>query len=213
MNLRTSKIAYVSIVLLFAAFTVNATAQKPTAKTFLDIGIVNSDNAEYSEAIDEFKHAITLKPNYAEAHYHLGNAYFNLHRYEESLVSYKQAVKLKPKYVDAQFSLGILSSMLSNNNDAIKAFKQVIKLQPNNSKAAFSLGNVYYELEKYDEAVEAYKQAVKSSPKYAEARLHLGRAYMQLRNEMLLLAKREYNYLKKVDADLAKDLLKTINNK
>ncbi len=213
MTPKTIQVTFVSIALLFSAFTINTYAQKPTAKTFVDIGIINSDNAEYSEAVDEFKHAITLKPNYAEAHYHLGNAFFNLHRYEESLVAYKQAVKLKPNYADAHFSLGILSSMLSNNNDAIKAFKKVLDLQSNNSNAAFSLGNVYYEEKKYMDAATAYELAVKIRPKFAEARFHLGRTYMRLRKEMLSLAKREYNYLKKVDADLAKDLLKTINGK
>lgn len=39
------------------------------------LGILYAEEAKYSEAIDEFQVATKLKPDYAEAHYHLAQAY------------------------------------------------------------------------------------------------------------------------------------------
>jgi tetratricopeptide (TPR) repeat protein len=198
---------------ILACSPYNTFAQKPTAKTFFDIGLKNSENAEYSEAIDAFKHAINLKPDYAEAYYYLGDAFFNLHRYTEAFDAFKQAVKIKPNYVEAHFSLGILASMLSEYDEAIKAFKKVVELNPKHAKAYFSLGNVYSELNRHEEAVEAYKKAIDIMPKFTEARYHLGIAYLELRKQLLKYARQQYNYLKRVDKDLAQDLLKKIRSK
>jgi tetratricopeptide (TPR) repeat protein len=103
----------ISFVLLFILLVpFNTSAQKPTAKTFFDIGVENSNKMEYSEAIDSFRHAVKLKPDYAEAYLHLGHAYYSLHRYEEAYDSYKKAVKADRKYVDAYIALGSMASML-----------------------------------------------------------------------------------------------------
>ena len=193
-------------ILVSAILTLPVSAEKPTAKTFVQIGLVNYENAEYSEAIDEFKQAIKLKPNYAAAHYHLANAYFGLRRYDEALDSYKKAVKIKPSYIDAHYSLGVLATMLSEYDDAIKALKKVIKLDPKHSRAFFSLGNAYSELEDYEEAVTYYKKAVQLKPKDAAARYSLGVSYLKLDKQLISSARREYDVLIKLDKDLAKDL-------
>lgn len=206
MTSKTVQIILLFLIVISLVFSLPLHAQKPTAKTFLDIGLQNSANAEYSEAVDEFKQAIKLKPNYAEAHYHLGNAYFGLRRYDEALESYRKAVQIKPDYADAHYSLGILASMLSEYDLAITSFKEVTSLDPKNSKAFFSLGNVYSEMENYEDAVIAYRTAVKIDPKNAGARYSLGVAYLQLRNDNLAAARKEYNALLKLDKDLAKDL-------
>ena len=202
-------IVVLSVVLL--PFTINA--QEPTAETFFEIGINNSENAEYSEAIDAFKHAVKLKPRYAKAYYQLGRAYFSLHRYSEAHEAYKNAVKHNSKYIDAYFSLGIISSMLGKDDEAITALKKVVRLSPRHAKAYFTLGNIYSELEKYEQAVDAYRKVVKLNSRDAAARYHLGVSYMQLRKQLLTSARKEYNALRKLDKDLAKDLEGKIKGK
>lgn len=188
-------------------------AQKPTAETFFDIGVQNSKNTEYSEAIDAFKHAIKLKPDYAEAYYNLGHVYYNLHRYTEAIDAYKEAVKVKPNYVEAYISLGIVSSMLSRYDEAIEALKKAVKINPKNAEAHYRLGNIYSELEKSEEAIEAFKQAVKIKPKFAEARYNLGVAYLELSKKALASARKEYKSLKRLNKDLASELRKLMQEK
>jgi tetratricopeptide (TPR) repeat protein len=46
-----------------------------------------------------------LKPDYAEAHYNLGNTLQELGRLDEALASYTQAIALKPDFADAHLNL------------------------------------------------------------------------------------------------------------
>ena len=50
----------------------------------------------YREAIEAHKQAIRIKPDYAEAHDNLGNAYDKLGIYREAIEAFKQAIKIKP---------------------------------------------------------------------------------------------------------------------
>lgn len=199
---RTAIFAALSIVLL----SFNLYAQKPTAKTFYDIGMENSKNAEYSEAIDAFEHAIKLKPDYAEAHFGLGNVYYSLHRYTEAIDEYKNAVEAKPEYFDAHVTLGVVSSMLSRYDEAIDAFKKAVKIKPKNAEAFYNLGNIYMEVERYKEAAGAFEKAIELRPELAEAHYNLGICYLKLREIMLNSARAEYNYLIRLDKNLAKNL-------
>lgn len=205
-------------IALFAALSVtlfftNAYPQKPSAKTFFDIGVENSDKMEYSEAIDAFQHAIKLKPDYAEAYYNLGHAYYSLHRYDEALDAYKNAVKLNQKYADAYIALGAIAQMLSKYDEATTALEKAVKLNPGNAEAHYVLGNVYSELNKHEEAANAYKKAVRIKPKFAEARYHLGLSYVQLSKKMMASAKKEYTALRKINKELAMELNNMIEGK
>ena len=135
-------LAILSVVLSSSVLS----AQEPTAKTFFDLGIEQSKNTEYSEAIDSFEHAIKLKPNYAEAYFNLGHVYFNLHRYTEAADAYKKAVEINPKYSEAYVTLGIVSSMLSRYDDAVEALEKAVKVSPKNADAYYRLGNIYIEI-------------------------------------------------------------------
>jgi tetratricopeptide (TPR) repeat protein len=199
------------IVIAFSALT--AEAQKPTAKTFFDIGVEEAGKMEYSEAVDAFQHAIKLKPDYAEAYHKLGDAYYSLHRYEEAYDSYKKAVKANPKYVDAYISLGSLASMLGNDDEAVRALESAVRLKPKNADAQFTLGNLYSEAGKYEKAAEAYKRAVKVKPKFAEARYNLGIVYIKLSKQMLSEARKQYNRLRELDKELAKELDNMLRSK
>jgi tetratricopeptide (TPR) repeat protein len=213
MSSRKIQIIFLSLICISAVFSLHIYAEKPTAKTFVQIGLQNYENAEYSEAIDEFKQAIKLKPNYAAAHYHMGNAYFGLRRYDEALESYRKAVQINSEYTDAHFALGVLASMLSEYDESVASLKKAIKLNPKHSRACFSLGDVYSELENHEEAVKYYKKAVQLKPKDAAARYSLGVAYLKLDKQLVSSARKQYNILKKMDQDLAKDLEEKLRNR
>ena len=176
------------------------------ASEFFLIGVQNSQKMEYSEAIDAFQHAIKLDPEHTEAHYHLGNAYFKLHRYEESLQSYKKAAEIKPSYFDAYISIGAVASMLSMYDEAVDALKKAVKLKPKHAEARYNLGNIYSEMENYEQAIKSYEKAVELKPKFAEARFHLGLSYMEYRKQLLSSARKEYKALRKLNKDLASEL-------
>jgi tetratricopeptide (TPR) repeat protein len=52
---------------------------------------------EYQKAIDAYKEAIKIKPDYHEAYYNMGVAYDKLKEYQEAINTYKEAIKIKPE--------------------------------------------------------------------------------------------------------------------
>ena len=58
--------------------------------------------AGLDEAVACYRRALKLKPDYAEAHYNLGNALQDQGKLDEAVDCYRRAVELKPDYAEAQ---------------------------------------------------------------------------------------------------------------
>ncbi len=86
------------------------------------------DGEKYTDAkkaIGYLNKAIKLQPDYAQAYYNRGNAYYGLGLYERAIKDYDEAIRLKPKDVDTYYNRGNVYFFLGNNKlgcrDAQKA--------------------------------------------------------------------------------------------
>ena len=59
----------------------------------------NAALQRYDAAIDSYKQAIKIKPDYAEAYSNMGNALKEKGELDAAIDSYKKALKIKPDYV------------------------------------------------------------------------------------------------------------------
>jgi len=57
------------------------------------------------EAIDYFKEAIRIRPNYADAYNNLGAALFHAKMTEEAIDNFKEAIRIRPGFAAAQKNL------------------------------------------------------------------------------------------------------------
>ena len=60
------------------------------------MGNALKDKGELDAAIDSYKQAIKIKPDYAEAYNNMGNALKDKGELDAAIDSYKQAIKIKP---------------------------------------------------------------------------------------------------------------------
>ncbi|MCX5633376.1 MAG: tetratricopeptide repeat protein [Phycisphaerae bacterium] len=134
----------------------------------------------YQEAIEAYKQAIRIKPDFAEAYLCLGATYGKLGRYQDEIESYKQAIRIKPDYADAHYNLGVSYGELGRYQDEIESYKQAIRIKPDYAEAHGNLGVAYKNLGRYQEAIEALKQAIRIKPDLAEAHYNLGVTYDRL---------------------------------
>ena len=85
-------------------------------------------------AISYYEKALSIKPNYAEAHYNLGYTLQRLGQLDAAVRSYKKAVAIKPEYAEAHTNK-ILSVIYFFTNgqipDAIDTLESLIKDYPN----------------------------------------------------------------------------------
>ncbi len=67
----------------------------------------------FSQAVELFQRAIRLDPKFADAHFALGHAYFDIGRWEKAIESFKRAVDLNPHDLEAQDFLEQSREMLA----------------------------------------------------------------------------------------------------
>jgi len=145
-----------------------------------NLGYVFVEQKEFGTAIEHYKKAISIDPNYAEAYSNLGAAYGELSRYNDAIGALNQSLKLKPDNPKAYCNLGIVYSKLGRYTEATEAFNHSLKLKPEDAKAYYNLGLAYSSAGNQRQAIEAYNSALKIDPSNTEVYSRLGLACANL---------------------------------
>lgn len=98
-------IAIAILVPVLLTFCGNAFAQSEEARRHFDRGMAAVELAKSSEdlnvAINEFKQATILAPDWPDAHFNLGKVLEATERFKEAIVSYRRYLELAPNATDA----------------------------------------------------------------------------------------------------------------
>jgi tetratricopeptide (TPR) repeat protein len=173
-----------------------------------NLGCVYGELRQWLKAIEEYKRAIKIKPDYADAYRNLGNAYRETGRNNEAIETYKKALRIKPDYAEVDYNLGITYGRLNLWEKAVAIYKEALKIKPNYAEAYCNLGVAYSKLRQYSEAIRACEQAIKIEPNYAMAHYDLGVIYLTVDSNS---AMQQYKILKGLDSELAERLSKLIS--
>jgi tetratricopeptide (TPR) repeat protein len=142
------------------------------AREAFDRGMSAYRNDRDEEAVESFRRAVELDPDFAEAHYRLGLAYNATKQTDEAEKAFREAVKAferrtkrDEKDSDAFYFLGICYEKLGEYDDAVKALKEAVKTSPSeNDDKYYELAFSQYQLAQYDEAVRALNKALEVNP-------------------------------------------------
>ena len=133
------------------------------------------------EAIAEYKTALQLQPQYAQAHFNLASALSLLDdpgRVPEIISEYQAALRINPGYAEAHSNLGgVLSRIPGRMNEAIAEYETALRLDPDSAQTHANLGNVLAQTPgRLPEAIQQFETAVQLNPTMAELRCNLGTA-------------------------------------
>jgi tetratricopeptide (TPR) repeat protein len=128
------------------------------------------------EAVERFREAVALLPNYVDALNNLGNVLNQLNQPAKAMPYLLRALKLKPDYSATYNNLGDASYLLGRDAEAVANFERAIQLKPDYADAHNNLGVVLAKLDQVDEAIRHYKIALKLKPNYADANYNYGNA-------------------------------------
>jgi protein O-GlcNAc transferase len=128
-----------------------------------------------------FDTAVSIKPNYAEAHKNLGITLRDLGRLDSAVEGLKRAIEVEPNYVDAHYNLAITYNELGQYDLAIDCYEIAIAINPNFAAAHNNYGNVLKSLGKNKAAANSYEKAIAINPNFAEAHSNLGNALRSLK--------------------------------
>ena len=90
-----------------------------------NLGNAYYESGKWKEAIESYKQAIRIDPDFAYAHNNLGLAYDELDKYEEAIESFKLAIRIDPDDASAHYNLGTVYSESGMYKKAIE-FKETV---------------------------------------------------------------------------------------
>ncbi|HLL77211.1 MAG TPA: tetratricopeptide repeat protein [Pyrinomonadaceae bacterium] len=123
------------------------------------------------EAVEAFRKAVELDPEYAEAYHRLGMAHAVLGEREEAEEAFEKAVDLfekklrrEPKDADALYRLADAYGRTGDYQKASETYRRAEKLRDPDASTYYDMGLVYNKLAKYQEAAKAFEKAVELDP-------------------------------------------------
>lgn len=129
-----------------------------------------------SDAVEQFKLAISKNPNFHEAYYNLGNALWLMGQREQAAAVLGQAIDVKPDYTEASVNRGLILAETGRWEDAVASYRRAISLHPPDGsrdailKAHYNLGRALQSLGRRDDARRAFQRALSIEPAHLPSR-------------------------------------------
>jgi len=103
------------------------------ANEHLTIGKIYADLRMFDDAIDEYRKALKLSPNFADIITHLGVALRDKGQYDEAIKEFSRAKEANPHFIPARLNLGITYYSRGFYSLAEEEWQEALKIAPNNS--------------------------------------------------------------------------------
>ena len=100
-----------------------------SAESWLNLGLIDKEQSDYSDAVTKFNKAIEISPDCAEAYTNLGVTLLKLGQLADARAKCHMALELKPDYVEAHINLGIVQQELGQLNDAVSSFHKALEIR------------------------------------------------------------------------------------
>jgi tetratricopeptide (TPR) repeat protein len=138
---------------------------------------------DWPGANEEFKQAIELSPNYAEAHHFYSHYYMALGRIDDSLGESKRALELDPLSPDLIWHLGWHYFYARQYDQAVAQLVKALELSPNIPMAHLFLGLAYEQKNMLPQSFAEYERVRGLVPGTPFALSDMGHAYAVSGNE------------------------------
>lgn len=135
--------------------------------------------AQVSEAIAEYRAALRIKPDFAEARANLGSLLSDLPgRLPEAIAEYEAGLRITPDSAALHNNLGTaLAAVPGHSMDAIAEYQTALRIDPDHAKAHINLGNLLSAMPgREQDAFAEFQAALRIDPNCAECRNNLGAA-------------------------------------
>jgi len=139
-----------------------------------DLGVYLLKAGQRAAAIERYREAVRLKPDYIEAHTNLGLALSDSGRWPEAIAEYEVALGLNPDFPKAHYDLGITLSREGRLAEAIAEYEETLRLKPDYPRADLNVGDALADAGRVPEAIVHYEKAMRLEPDDADIHNNLG---------------------------------------
>ncbi len=165
----------------------NAISRPPTARhpvlaeTHNVLGhLLGRKGTQSSEVARQFREAIRLRPDFAEAHNNLGLVLIQAGDDEGGIAALREAVRIRPDYADGHGNLGAALTP-TDVEEAVRELEKAVALAPTSVKAQFNLAVAYGASPSRGvvKEIEQLRKVIALDPTFARAHLALGKALLR----------------------------------
>jgi tetratricopeptide (TPR) repeat protein len=153
---------------------------KLNPKAYFLKGYTLKEKGDTLQAVEAYKKAIELKPDYGNAFEELGILYAR--KGDGLAIEYlNSAININPKSITALYALGKFYQDHENYQKALDTYKQAIDINPNDIRTLNSIG--YINMEKkhaYDVALDCFSKAIATDSNYVYAWLNRADTYERI---------------------------------
>lgn len=128
-----------------------------------NLGVVLARNGNFDDAIEHYRTALNIKPDYLEAYYNLGNALARKGDGEAAIYNYRKVLQLDPDFFKAYYNIARVLSQQGKTGEAIHNYQQALIINNETPQTLYNLSWTYAtsENKKYRSGIKAVKLAEK----------------------------------------------------
>ncbi len=164
---------------LVTLYTATLTKNPRCWMAHYNLGIALNEQGNPDEAIVHYRHAVDLRPSYAEAHYNLGRLLVQKGELDEAIAHYEKAVEINSADADAHNNLGVALFAKGRVDEAIAHYRKALSTQPDCADASCNLGSALLSKNDLDGAISCYSACLARSPNQPEAQYNLASALLR----------------------------------
>ena len=142
------------------------------ARAFHLLGVV-AHQLKRSDAGSLIAQAVTLDPDFAEAHNDRGVIFAANGLFADALACFERAVAINPGYDEARNNLGRGLRSLGRFDEAVAQFIHILKDKPDSPLAHFNVASVFDLAGQNQDAEKHYRNAISLRPDFVDAHIHL----------------------------------------
>jgi len=161
--------------LLHLREAVRIAPNRPLAR--FDLGVLlarQPEREKIEEAVEHFKAAVRLDPEYANAYVNMGIALQALGKKQEAERQFRTALEIKPGLPHAHYNLANFLAEQERVVEAETHYLAALRHDRKYTRAHVNLGGLYFKLGKVDDAIAHYRAALRIAPNFVQAHLNLG---------------------------------------
>ena len=148
------------------------------ADVYFDIGLAQRDQGDLRRAGIAYRHALSIRPDFWEAHSNLGVVLHDQGKLDEAIAEYRTAKRLNPTEASVRNNLGNTLCDKEDFGSAIAEFKDLFHQNPEWDGGRNCLARAYMSKRDYPSAVKQLKAAIVANPTGAAEYRVLGQALL-----------------------------------
>jgi len=171
---------------------------------YFALGNVKMEAGKAEEAIEHYRTAISLAPNFSTVHAVLANAYLLTEEIDRAIFHYKEALRRGSEEDLAIYAnLGMAFESKGLFDQAIEQYETALGVDSTYAMARLGLAMSYSGNAQYDRAIDAYNELIKSTEEGLRAQVYFNLGVAQHQKGLYDEARDSYTEALKIDSTFA----------